>query len=101
MSVVLKRKFIIEQHEMGMQPSEIFKLGKTLKINRMLIKRTIDCYQETSTIEDRSRSGRPRTSRTPKLIKKCERKNQAKSKKIHETNGERSTNFSKNYEKDM
>ena len=42
MSVVLKRKFIIEHHKKGMRPPEIFKLGKKLKINRMMIKRTID-----------------------------------------------------------
>ena len=69
MSVEWKRKFIIEQHEKGMRQPEIFKLGENLKINRMLIKRTIDRYQETSSIKDRQRSGRPRTSRTPKLIK--------------------------------
>ena len=74
MSVELKRKFIIEQHVKGLQPSEIFKLGKNLKINRMLIKRTIDRYQETSSVEDRPRSGRPRTSRTPKLIKNVREK---------------------------
>ncbi|XP_014788625.1 uncharacterized protein LOC106882455 [Octopus bimaculoides] len=74
MSVEWKRKFIIEQHEKGMCPPEIFKLGKNLKINRMLIKRTIDRYQETSSIKDRQRSGHPRTSRTPKLIKNVREK---------------------------
>lgn len=74
MSVVLKRKFILEHHEKGMTPPEIFKLGKKLEINRMLIKRTIDRYQETSSIEDKPRSGRPRTSRTPKLIKNVREK---------------------------
>ena len=74
MSVELKRKFIIEHHEKGMGLPEIFKLGKTFNINRMLIKRTIDRYQETSSIKDRQRSGRPRTSRTPKLIKNVREK---------------------------
>jgi len=74
MSIVLKRKFIIEHHKKGLQPSEIFKLGKTLNINLMLIKRTVDRYQETSSIEDRARSGRPRTSRTSKLIKNVREK---------------------------
>jgi len=74
MSVVLKRKFIIEHHEKGMRPPEIFKLGKKLKINRMMIKRTIDRYKETMSIEDRPRSGRPRTTRTQKLLKNVREK---------------------------
>jgi len=74
MSIVLKRKFIIEHHEKGMLPPEIFKLGKKLKINRMMIKRTIDRYRETKSIEDRPRSGRPRTARTRKLLKNVREK---------------------------
>lgn len=74
MSVELKRKFIIELHEKGLRPPEIYKSGKNLKINRMFIKRTIDRYLETSSIKDRQRSGRPRTSRTPKLIKNVREK---------------------------
>ena len=74
MSVVLKRKFIIEHLEKGMRPPEIFKLGKKLKINRIMIKRTIDRYKETMSIEDLPRSGRPRTTRTRKLLKNVRKK---------------------------
>ena len=40
----------------------------------MLIKRMIDRFEETSSITDRPRSERPRTSRTPNLIKNMREK---------------------------
>ena len=73
----LKRKFIIEQHKKGFSPPEIFKLGKKIEINRMLIKQVIDQFEEISSITDRPRSGCPHSSRTPNLIKSVKEKNQA------------------------
>ena len=74
MSLEWKRKFIIEQHKKGMHPPEFLKASKNIKINRMLIKRTIDRYTDTSSTKDRPRSGRPRTSRTAKLVKSVREK---------------------------
>ena len=74
MLLELKKKFIFEHHKKGFSPPEIFKLGKKIEINRMLIKRTIDQFEEISSITDRPRSGRPRSSRTPNLIKSVKEK---------------------------
>ena len=56
-----------------MRPPEIFKFGKNLKITRMLIKRTIDCYLEAPSIKDK-RLGRFSTFRIPKTYQKFEGK---------------------------
>ena len=53
MLLELKRKFIIEHHKKGFSPPEIFKLGKKIEINQMLIKRMIDRFEEISSITDR------------------------------------------------
>ena len=45
-----------------------------MKISRMKIRRTIDRYKEAMLIEDRPRSGRPRTTRTRKLLKNVKEK---------------------------
>ena len=74
MFLALKRKFIIECHKKGFSPPEIFELGKKFEINRMLIKRTIDRFEEISSVTNRPRSGRPRSSRTPNLIKSVKEK---------------------------
>ena len=47
------RKFIIGHHKKGFSPPEIFKLGKKIEINRMLIKQTIDQFEEIFSITDR------------------------------------------------
>jgi hypothetical protein len=51
------------------EPTEILKILKPLKLTKNFIYRTINRYNETSSVEDKSRSGRPRTSRTPSAIK--------------------------------
>ena len=68
MSVKWKRELVLDYHKKGMHPNEIFKAAKSVNLNRMFIKRTIDRFEETFSIEDRARPGRPRSSRTTKLI---------------------------------
>ena len=74
MLLELKRKFIIEHHKKGFQPPEIFKLGKKIEINQILIKRTIYQFEEIFSNKDRARSGCPCSSRTPNLIKSVKEK---------------------------
>ena len=69
MSILVKRKFVVEQYENKKTRSDILRMGKHLNLNAMFIKRTLDRYEDTKGINDRSRSGRPRSQRTPKLVK--------------------------------
>ena len=55
---------------------ELFKYGKTvsdiaktLNINRMLVERTLKRFESTGDIINQPGQGRPRSARTPKLIK--------------------------------
>uniref|UniRef100_A0A0K2T731 DUF4817 domain-containing protein n=1 Tax=Lepeophtheirus salmonis TaxID=72036 RepID=A0A0K2T731_LEPSM len=40
----------------------------TLEVNSILIKRTIERYQETQSIKDRPKLGRPRSKTTPGIV---------------------------------
>lgn len=68
-SVKEDRIAVIALHRCGHAPSEIFKLLKNLKITQRFVYRTIKRYNEVSSINDKERSGRPRTVRTPGVIK--------------------------------
>ena len=55
---------------------ELFKAGnsrqnicKSLKVNRMSVWRILKRYEKTEDIQNRPGQGRPRTARTPKLVK--------------------------------
>ena len=65
-----KRGAIIELYRAGKTPPEISKLLQNSDVNRMLIQRTIKRYNETKSIEDRKRCGRPRSVTTPAMVKK-------------------------------
>ena len=97
MLLELKRKFIIEYHKKGFSPPEIFKLGKKIEINRMLIKRTIDRFEEIFPITDRPRSGRPRSSITTNLIKSVKEKIRRNPRRSMKKNGKGIKNITKNY----
>lgn len=60
---------VIALFKCGKSPSEIFKVLKPLKISRMFVYRAIKRYEELSGTQDRARSGRPRTVRTPDVVK--------------------------------
>lgn len=60
---------VIALHKCGKKISEIFDILKPLKISRMFVYRTVQRYKEQLSVEDRHRSGRPRTARTPAVIK--------------------------------
>ena len=64
-----KRKVIIQLHSEGKTRPEILRALKTLNVNPMFIKRTIERYEETCSIKDKPRSGRPKSKRTRKVIK--------------------------------
>lgn len=60
---------VIALHKCGNSASQIFTLLKKLGISKMFIYRTIDRFLESSQVEDRMRSGRPRVVRTSGAIK--------------------------------
>ena len=70
-----KRSLIMKYHNEGKSTSEI---SKILSINRWIVYRTIKRYEETGSIQDRLRKGRPRSVRTSavrNLIRERVRKN--------------------------
>ena len=60
-----KRAAIIELHRAGKTNSEIVKL---LKAPRSTVYHTVSRCKELQSTKDRPRNGRPRSSRTPKMI---------------------------------
>lgn len=60
---------VIALHKCGKSASEILNLLKPLKITKRFIYRAIERFNETSGIDDRARTGRPRTVRTVSAIK--------------------------------
>ena len=61
-----KRAAIIQLHPAGHSNSKIMKL---LKAPKSTVRDTILRFQELGTMEDRDRSGRPRSAHTPAKIK--------------------------------
>ncbi|KAJ8962938.1 hypothetical protein NQ314_005655 [Rhamnusium bicolor] len=75
---------VIALFKCGKSQSEIFEVLKPLPISRMFVYRAIKRYDELSGIQDRERSGRPRTVRTPnvKAVRKRLRRNPLRKEKI-------------------
>lgn len=63
------REPIISKLLKGDSPSAIFAALKPFGIKRNLVYTTIRRYKETSSLEDRKRSGRPRSARTDRVVK--------------------------------
>ena len=61
-----KRTAIVELFIAGNSRQDI---SKSLKINRMLVWRTLKRYEETRDIQNRPGQGRPKTTGTPKRVK--------------------------------
>ena len=57
-------------HDKGYDPATIIKKLADLNISKMKVYRTVKRLRETGSIEDRKRSGRPRSVRTTQLISK-------------------------------
>ena len=70
LSVKDQRSLIKIHHDLGLDPCEIFKVVKIHGINKMMVSRTVKRLSETGSSSDRKRSGRPRTVRTPDMIKR-------------------------------
>ena len=77
-SVLGKRTAIVELFKAGNSRQNI---SKSLKINRMFVWRPLKRYEETGGIHDRPGQGRPRTARTPKLVKSTREKIRSNSKR--------------------
>lgn len=63
------RVAVIALHKCKKTPVEIFNLLQSLGISMKFVYRTIKRFSEMSSVNDRPRSGRPRDSRTPAVIK--------------------------------
>lgn len=68
-SIKEHRQSVISLHQAGNSPAEILRSLRGLGISRKFIYRTIQRYNASESIEDRPRSGRPRSVRTPNAIK--------------------------------
>lgn len=62
------RTAIIALYRCGHSPTKIFKLLENLKFSLRFVYRTIERYSEVSSLNDKKRSGRPRTARTPAVV---------------------------------
>ena len=65
-SVLDKRTAIVELLKDGIFRQDI---SKHLKVNRKLVWKNIEHYAKTGDIQNRPGQGRPRTARTPKVVK--------------------------------
>ena len=74
MSTNSKREFVIELYKKGKNTRQILDEGKSLNLNKMFVKRTVDRYNKTNSIKDRKRAGRPRSIRRLSLIKSVREK---------------------------
>ena len=79
-----KRAAIIQLHRAGHSNSKIMKL---LKAPKSTVRNTILRFQELGTMEDRDRSGRPRSAHTPAKIKAPQGENSEEPQTILEENG--------------
>lgn len=63
------RAAILHHHVRGLRPCEIFKALKNLNVKRRTIYDVVKRYTETGSTNDKKRSGRPRSARTPAMVK--------------------------------
>ena len=70
-SVLDKRTAVVELFKAGNFRQNI---SKSLKVNRMLVWKTLKRYEETGDAQNRSGQGHPRTARTPQTGKNNQRK---------------------------
>lgn len=63
------RVAVIALHRCGHSPKTIFNLLQMLEITKRFVYRTIKRYNESSSVDDKKRTGRPRSVRTPGVIK--------------------------------
>jgi inhibitor of nuclear factor kappa-B kinase subunit alpha len=68
--VLIKRVGVIALYKAGHQPTKIIKLLKNIGVKKQFVYDTIKRYQDTGSTEDRPRTGRPRSAKTPKMIRK-------------------------------
>lgn len=59
---------MIALHKVGMELSVIFQTLQKLGISRMFVYRTINRYNNTYSVEDQKKTGRPRVVRTTKAV---------------------------------
>lgn len=66
---ILERAAIIKLHKDGLTNGEILKRLKIGRNSRNKVKRTIERYTETGSLENRIHKNHPRSVRTPKMLK--------------------------------
>ena len=78
------RATVVSLFKAGKKPMDIFREVKTFGVSRNFVYYTIKRYKETSSMQDRQRSGRPRSVRTPaniKIIRERLRRNPCRTQK--------------------
>lgn len=68
------RRRIVELREQGLSYGQIAKRLEDMKVSKHKAFLTYKRYQQTGSLEDRPRSGRPRSVRTPRVIKSVREK---------------------------
>ena len=74
MSTNFKREFVLELHKKGKNTRQILDKRKSLNLNKMFVKRTVDHYNEINLIKNRKRASRLRSIRRLSLIKSAREK---------------------------
>ena len=70
----MKRNVVIALHLGKKSPIQIVRLLKHLKINERFVYRTIERYNETGSVNDRPRCGRPKSATKKSTVKKVKKR---------------------------
>ncbi|KAK6046350.1 hypothetical protein COOONC_16144 [Cooperia oncophora] len=73
------RSAIVRLHKAGRPPATI---AKHLGIHRSVVYRTLQRYRDLGGLQDRRRSGRPRTARTPKVVEAVRKRIEKRARSI-------------------
>lgn len=68
MERIHKRWLVVAHYQDGKYPAQIC---RRTGFNKMFVKRTIERFEETGTVDDRPQSGRPRVDLNPDKVVKC------------------------------
>ena len=71
-TIETQRSTIEFYHKQGYSRSQIFKTLRKHGVSKMMVYRTVKRLTETGSTNDRKRSGKPRTVRTPAMIKRVQ-----------------------------
>ena len=76
-----KRQAILKLHQEGKSCRDITKALQALNVSKSTVSYTVNRFTKAKSLENRPKSGRPRSVRTKKLIKAARQKISRKSKR--------------------